>query len=75
MSCPNPVAPVNGDVSFDGNGVGATATYTCNSKYKLVGEATATCTAACGDGDTTFQPAPPICQRKCTTLCFQCDNV
>ena len=59
--CPDPVAPANGAVTFTGNSLGDTATYTCDSGFELVGTATATCTAA-GDGSSaSFEPAAPIC--------------
>ena len=58
--CADPVAPANGGVSFSGNEVGDTATYTCDSGFDLVGEGLATCTAA-ADGTASFQPGPPTC--------------
>ena len=63
LNCPDPVAPANGEVSFSGNGIGDTATFTCNERYELVGEATTSCTAADDGESATFQPAPPIRQR------------
>ena len=53
------MAPANGEVSFSGNDAGDTATYTCDSRFDLVGEGLATCTAA--DGTASFQPGPPTC--------------
>ena len=65
--CPDPVDPVNGMVTFTGNSVNDTATYSCNMGFELVGSATATCTQV--DVNTAaFSPAPPVCRRK---LCIQ----
>ena len=61
--CPEPVDPVNGMVTFTGNSVNDTATYTCNSGFELVGSATATCTQV-DVNSATFSPAPPVCRRK-----------
>ena len=56
--CPDPVAPANGGVTFTGNNIGDTATYTCDSGFELDGLPTATC----ADGDeTSFQPPAPTC--------------
>ena len=63
--CPDPVDIVNGVVTFIGNSVGETATYTCNSGFELIGDPTTTCTQV--DVNTAeFQPAPPICRREYT---------
>ena len=64
VTCPSPVAPDNGEVSFDGTEIGSTAIYTCDSGFELVGEASAICTET-GDGNSgSFQPDAPTCQRK-----------
>ena len=68
MKCPDPVAPANGGMSFSGNDVGDTATYTCDSGFELTGEATATCTEDAGGNSASFQPAPPTCQCMCAKL-------
>ena len=59
--CPDPNDPVNGAVTFTGNSIDNTATYTCNMGFELVGSATATCTL---DEVVTFSPEPPECRRK-----------
>ena len=51
-------------VTFTGNSVGDTATYTCNSGFELIGDAMATCTAAMDGNSASFQPAAPVCRRE-----------
>ena len=64
--CPDPVDIVNGMVTFTGNSVGDTASYTCNSDFELIGGATTTCTLV--DVNTAvFTPDPPVCRREYTT--------
>ena len=61
--CPDPAAIVNGMVTFTGNSVGDTATYTCHSGFELIGVKTITCTEV--DVITVvFSPAPPVCRRE-----------
>ena len=63
--CPDPADIVNGMVTFTGNLVGDTATYTCNAGFELIGSATTTCTLV--DVNTAaFSPAPPVCSREYT---------
>ena len=65
--CPDPVDIANGTVTFTGNSVNDTATYTCNTGFELIGNATTTCTQV--DMNTAaFQPAPPSCRREYTDL-------
>ena len=56
---------MNGMVTFTGNLVGDTATYTCNMGFELIGDSTTTCTAA-ADGNSATFPAvpPPECRRE-----------
>ena len=61
--CPDPTDLVNGMVTSTGNSVGDTATYTCNSGFELVGNATATCTQM-NMNSTVFSPIPE-CRREC----------
>jgi len=52
-------------VTFTGNSVGNTATYTCDPDFDLIGGATTTCTQV--DVNTAvFLPAPPLCRREYT---------
>ena len=61
--CADPADIVNGMVTFTGNSVGDTATYTCNAGFELVGSATTTCTQV--DVNTAaFSPEPPVCSRE-----------
>ena len=64
--CPDPADIDNGMVTFTGNSVGDTATYTCNSGFELIGDAMATCTAAMDGNSATFIPAAPFCRREYT---------
>ena len=61
--CPDPANIVNGVVTFTGNSVGDTATYTCNTGFELVGSATTTCTQV-DVNSAAFSPEPPICRRE-----------
>ena len=62
-------------VTFTGNSIDDTATYTCNMGFELVGNATATCTL---EEVATFSPEPPECRRKLRmhvigeTTCLYC---
>ena len=68
--CPDPADIVNGTVSFTGNSVGDTATYTCNSGFELIGNASATCTQV-DMNSATFSPAAPVCRREyCMCKCM-----
>ena len=66
--CPDPLDIDNGTVTFTGNSVGDTATYTCNSGFGLIGGATTTCTEV-DMNSAAFQPAPPSCRREYTVKC------
>ena len=61
--CSDPVGIANGMVTFTGNSVGDTATYTCNSGFELIGSATATCIQVNGNS-AAFSPVPPVCRRE-----------
>ena len=67
--CPDPADPVNGMVSFTGNSINDTATYSCNMGFELVGSATTTCTQM--DVNTAaFSPVVvPVCRRKYGIKC------
>ena len=63
--CPNPPALDNAMVTFTGNSVGGTATYTCNPGFELIGNQTTICTAAVDGNSATFQAVPPPeCRRE-----------
>ena len=63
--CPNPPDLANAMVTFTGNSVGDTATYTCDPGFELIGDPTTNCTAAL-DGNSASFPAvpPPMCRRE-----------
>ena len=61
--CPDPVDPLNGMVTFTGNSINDTATYSCNMGFELAGSATATCTQV-DVNSAAFSPLPPVCRRK-----------
>ena len=63
--CPDPPALANAMVTFTGNSVSDTATYTCNPGFELIGDPTTTCTAA-SNGNSAVFPAvpPPMCSRE-----------
>jgi hypothetical protein len=56
VTCSGATAPTNGAVSAPSATFGNTVTYTCNSGYALMGNATATCQA-----DGTFTGPAPTC--------------
>ena len=62
--CSDPVGIANGMVTFTGNSVGDTATYTCNLGFELIGSVTIMCTQVNGKS-AAFSPAPPVCIREC----------
>lgn len=63
--CPDPPALVNGMVTFTGNSIGGTATYTCNMGFEPIGSATTTCGLVSGNPNAAvFSPAPPECRRE-----------
>ena len=49
----------NGEVSFEATTLDSIATYTCNSGYALLGNATRMCR-----NDGVWDCQPPVCQRK-----------
>ena len=55
-------------VTFTGNSVDDTATYSCNMGFEQIGNATVTCTQV-DVNSAVFSPAPPVCRRK------QCMNM
>ena len=61
--CPDPATIINGMVTFTGNSVGDTATYTCNTGFELVGSATTTC-GQVDVNSAVFSPTPPVCRRE-----------
>ena len=68
--CPDPADIINGMVMFTGNSVGDTATYTCNSGFELIGNASTTCTQV-DVNSATFFPAAPVCRREyCMCECM-----
>ena len=60
VACPPLVAPANGGVTQSGALPGATATYTCNPAYRLVGNDTRVC-----DLNGIWTDSVPVCARKC----------
>ena len=68
--CSDPADIVNGMVTFTGNSVGDTATYTCDMGFELIGSATTTCTQV-DVNSAAFSPDPPVCRREyCIILTF-----
>ncbi len=56
--CDDPVHLDNGKVTI-------MATYTCDSGFELIGDATTTCTLV-DMNSTELQPALPSCRRECS---------
>ena len=50
-------------MTFTGNSVDDTATYSCIMSFELVGSTNATCTQM-NMNTATFSPVPPVCRRK-----------
>ena len=61
--CSDPAVVDNGTVTFTGNSIGDTATYSCNSGFELDGAVTTTCTAV-DENSAEFSPQPPVCRRE-----------
>ena len=61
--CPDPLDIDSGIVTFTGNSVGDTATYTCDSGFELIGVATTTCTQI-NANFAAFSPQLPFCSRE-----------
>ena len=57
--CPVLTDPTNGAVVSTGTSPGSTATYTCNTGYKLEGQMSRTCGA-----DIQWTPGEPVCLGK-----------
>ena len=60
-------------MTFTGNSVGDTATYTCDLGFELTGSATTTCTEV-DINSAGFQPAPPSCSVALCTDPVEIDN-
>ena len=63
--CPDPLEIDHGSVDFTDTCVGDSATYTCDSGFKLIGSAVITCRQV--DNYTAEFPEPPICEREYCT--------
>ena len=50
-------------VTFTGNSVDDSATYSCDMGFELVGSTTVTCTRV-DVNSAAFSPVPPVCRRK-----------
>ena len=62
--CTDPPDVMNGTVTFTGNTVGDTATFTCDPGFELIGNASVTCTQV-DVNSATFAPTVPVCRREC----------
>ncbi|XP_064388301.1 deleted in malignant brain tumors 1 protein-like isoform X2 [Halichondria panicea] len=69
-TCPPLTAPNDGSISYDlavltngGYGVGAVATFSCDTNFDLSGSTTSTC-----QGDHTWDNNEPTCQATCPPL-------
>ena len=61
--CPDPIDIEYGMVTFTGNAVDDTATYTCDLGFELIGIETTTCTLVDANS-AAFQSVPPFCRRE-----------
>ena len=64
VQCPNPPAIVNGMRIFTGNSVGDVATYTCNTNFELIGNATTVCRQIDVNIAAFAAVPPPECRRE-----------
>ena len=64
LVCPDPVDIANGMVTFTGNSIDDTATYSCNSGFEPIRNMTTTCTQL--DENSAVFPQPPRmpCRRE-----------
>ena len=73
--CPDPGDLENGMVTFTGNSIGDTATYTCNSGFELVGNATVTCTQV-DENSVAYPSVLSVCRREyCMNITRACSLV
>ena len=63
--CPDPAAIDNGMVTYTGNSVGDSATYTCDPGFVMIGNETTTCTQVTVN-TASFTPEPPECRGEYT---------
>ena len=57
VNCSVPTSPADGSVTYSGLGFEATANYTCNSGYNLVGLSSRTC-----QSDSMWSGVKPTCE-------------
>ena len=62
--CDDPPEIINGMVTFTGNSVGDTATYTCNLGFEMIGINTTTCIQVNVNSATYPSIPPPECRRE-----------
>ena len=70
VMCASPTSPYNGEVTITTLSLGATATYSCNCGFELIGAVRATCTMMEGEDKPTFVPAAPTCRGTCSKFCM-----
>ena len=64
LMCTDPASITNGMVTFTGNSVGDTATYTCDPGFELIGAAMTTCTQVDANSAAFPSVPPPECRRE-----------
>ena len=62
--CSDPPTIVNGMMTFSGNSVNDTATYSCNSGFELIGDSTMMCTQNDANSAEFLVISPPVCRRE-----------
>ena len=59
--------PKDGSVTITGNGIGDTATYTCNAGFELKGKDSRTCKKGKKGKDPKWKPRAPKCKGMLNT--------
>ena len=70
QDCENLPNPENGRVVLNGNNPGSTATYSCDTRYRLVGSEERTC-----QNDGEWSESAPTCECKHVLVHFNYDTV
>ena len=60
LGCPRLLPPKSGQVSINGQSIGAVATFTCDSGFELVGAQT----LVCGQAGNWQGGKTPVCRRE-----------
>ena len=69
--CDDPLGIDHGMVTFTGNSVDDTATYSCDPGFELIGDVVETCTQV-NESFAAFSPELPVCRREYSAYSSSC---